>query len=90
MRTSLNEIKEAEDYLLDKLSPQDALLFEARLILNPLLSENVEWQKKTYTIITSYSRNEIKKEASAVFDKLFNDPGKTGFRNKILSIFHNP
>ena len=45
MRTSLNEIRQIEDYLLWK-SPENELLFEAKKLLDPEWEEKVFWQQQ--------------------------------------------
>jgi hypothetical protein len=85
MRTSLNNIKSAEDYLLHQSTPEDHLLFEAQLLLSSELKENLLWQKKTYQLVKLYGRKKLKEELEQVHNELFTT--NKGFRNKILSFF---
>lgn len=87
MRTSLNEIKQIDDYLFKYAGEADSLLFEARLILEPALREKMLWQQKTYDIIRQYSRRTLKAEVEAVHQQLFNEPEHSSFRQKILAFF---
>jgi hypothetical protein len=87
MRTSLNETKQIDDYLFKYAGEADALLFEAKLILQPHLQENLLWQKRTYEIIRQYSRRQLKAEIAAVHQRLFNEPEHTSFRRKIMAFF---
>ncbi len=50
MRTSLNNIKAIEDYLFGRLATGDALLFEAHLLLNSDLPDDMRHQQNTYTM----------------------------------------
>ena len=88
MRTSLNDIKHIDDYLLQYAGIADRALFEARLILQPALQENLAWQQKTYDIIKQYSRRRLKEEIESVHQQLFTEPEHISFRRKILAIFH--
>ena len=88
MRTSLNDIKHIDDYLLQYAGIADRALFEARLILQPALQENLAWQQKTYDIIKQYSRRRLKEEIESVHQQLFTEPEHITFRKKILAIFH--
>jgi hypothetical protein len=87
MRTSLNEIKLVDDYLLKKAAPGDALLFDAMLILNPELAAMVIWQQNTHAAIKQYSRKKLRAEIDAVHVKLFNEARYSSFRQKILNFF---
>lgn len=87
MRTSLNDIKHIDDYLLQYAGKADRALFEARLIVQPALQENLAWQQKTYDIIKQYSRRRLKEEIESVHQQLFTEPEHTSFRKKIIAIF---
>ena len=87
MRTSLHEIKQAEDYLLNEIDPQDKLLFEARLILSPQLREDVLWQQQTYTLVKQYGRKKLKAELEALHQQLFTQKQHQSFAQKIKSFF---
>ena len=87
MRTSLNDIKHIDDYLLQYAGKSDRALFEDRLILQPALQENLAWQQKTYDIIKQYSRRRLKEEIESVHQQLFTEAEHIPFRKKILAIF---
>lgn len=88
MRTSLNEIREIEEFLFGQLPPEDALVFEACLSLNPEIVEKTKLQKKVYTLIKMYGRKKLREEVKAVEFNLFHKPEHQSFRNKMLRIFH--
>ncbi|WP_207512729.1 hypothetical protein [Longitalea luteola] len=90
MRTSLNEIKQLDDYLLKYAGEADRGLFEARLILQPALREALIWQQKTHAIIRQYSRRQLKAEIESVHQQLFTEPEHISFRRKILNLFCPP
>ena len=87
MRTSLNEIKEIDDHVLKLAPPDEALLFEAKLIINPALHEQVMWHRQTLGLVKQYGRNNLKAEIEAVHQKLFSQPEHEGFRQKIMRLF---
>lgn len=87
MRTSLNEIKLIDGYLFNKNTPEEALLFDALLILNPDLPANVAWQKRTVATVQQYGRKQLKAEIEAVHKHMFNDREHRGFKERILSFF---
>ncbi|SEO13305.1 hypothetical protein SAMN05192574_105427 [Mucilaginibacter gossypiicola] len=87
MRTSLNEIKEIDDHVLKLAPPDEALLFEAKLIINPELKQQVVWHKQTLGLVQQYGRNNFRAEIEAVHQKLFNLPEHEGFRQKIMRLF---
>lgn len=87
MRTSLNEIKEINDHLLKLAPPDQALLFEAKLIINPELKQQVMWHKQTLSLVQQYGRNNLQAEIETVHQKLFSLPEHEGFRQKIMRFF---
>jgi hypothetical protein len=87
MRTSLNEIKLIDDHIFNQGTHEDALLFDAMLILNPGLSNQIMWQKKAHAMVQQYGRKKLKVEIEAVHRKLFNEPAHKTFRQKILGLF---
>ena len=87
MRTSLNNIKAIDDYLLGFMVPGDALLFEANILLNGDLTDDIKHQQNTYTIIRKYSRKQIKAEIMAVQTILATAPQHRGFMHSIANLF---
>jgi hypothetical protein len=87
MRTSLNEIKLIDDHLFNQGTHEDALIFDAMLILNPGLINQIMWQKKTHAIVQQYCRKKLKAEIELVHRQLFNEPAHQSFKQKILRLF---
>jgi hypothetical protein len=87
MRTLLNEVQEIEAHLLKRNPPGDALVFEAKLILEYELKEKVHYQQKTYELIGFYGRRQLKQELEMVHQKLFTQPEHHSFRERILNLF---
>jgi hypothetical protein len=84
MRTSLIETKQIDDYLFHSA---DAHLFEAKLIVQPALREKLQWQQRTYELITAFGRRQLKAEIEAVHQQLFSEPEHRSFCQKIKAFF---
>ena len=89
MRTSLVETEQIEAHLLQLSEPGEALVFEARLLLDPELREKAKWQKEAYRIVNLYGRDQLKQEIAAVHQKLFTQPEHLSFGQKIRRLFTN-
>jgi hypothetical protein len=87
MRTSLNEIEQIEDHLLQKLNGEEELLFQANLLLNKSFADDFHWQKKSYQLIHTYGRLQLRQEIEKVHQKLFSKPDYRTFRQKIIALF---
>jgi hypothetical protein len=87
MRTSLIETEQIETHLLQLSNPGDALVFEAKLLLDDELAEKLSWQRSTYNMINLYGRNQLKKEIEVVHQSLFSDARHKSFSEKIRQIF---
>ena len=87
MRTSLNNIKTIEDYCFGRMAHSDALLFEANMLLNKNLAEDVTQQGIAYEVIKQYSRKKIRAEIIAVQNKLIAVPQHQGFMQRIINLF---
>lgn len=85
MRTSLNEIKAIDDHLFNNTDPAGSLLFQARMILNADLRQNVALQQTAHQTIQQYGRKQLKAEIEAVHQKLMAEP--KNFMQKLLSLF---
>ncbi|WP_374949034.1 hypothetical protein [Mucilaginibacter sp.] len=87
MRTSLLKIKEIDDHLQGQLPPQDAVLFEARLLLDAELADQLHWHKQTLAAANRYGRTNLRNLIENVHQQLFTQPAHSGFRQKILQLF---
>ncbi|MFD0793023.1 hypothetical protein ACFQZX_05305 [Mucilaginibacter litoreus] len=87
MRTSLNNIKETDDYLLGLLSAPNALVFEARMLIDAQLQEQAALHKQTHSLIQQYGRARLRADIEAVHTQLFNQPEHSSFRQRILRLF---
>jgi len=87
MMTSLNNTRLIEKYILGTLSSKDKLVFEARLLLNPMLRMDLHFQKKTYKLIKMYHREKLKDELETLNQRIFSDPDKIIFQQNIFKLF---
>lgn len=87
MKTSLNELQLVEDFLLVNTNAEDKVLMQARQILQPHLRESVYWQQKTYRLIETYGREQLRKEIKQVDQKLFTAPEYFSFSERIKRFF---
>lgn len=87
MKTSWNELRLTEDYLLSRLPGQERALFEARLILEPALKNGLYWQQKTSELVRAYGREQLRKEIEQVQQQLFTAPEYASFARRIRSFF---
>lgn len=87
MRTSLNDIRNIENYLEGKLNPEELLVFQARLLSDPVLKLNVYVQQKVYSILRLYHRKKLKEEVETVHQRVFGDPLKVKFQQAVYQLF---
>jgi hypothetical protein len=69
------------------MEPGEATLFNAKLILDPDLREQMQWQIKTQTVVRTFGRRQLLKEINSVHDRLFTEPKYSSFRKKIMGFF---
>ena len=89
MRTSLNEIKLIDEQILGLNNTPERLLFDAMLIINPNLRNQVSLQKQTHGFVKQYGRKQLKAEIENVHQQLFTNPLHQSFRQKIMRLFNN-
>jgi len=87
METSQNDIVKTEKYLMGQLPTEDKLLFDAQLLIDPVLKLNTFVQKRIYSMVQLYGRKELRKEITAAQIKIFNNPD---FQERVHSIFKTP
>lgn len=87
MRTSLAEIEQIEAHLLHQTSPGDALVFEARLLLDDELADKLHWQQAACHMVKLYGRKQLRQEIEAAHQTLFNTAKHKSFKEKIKQIF---
>jgi hypothetical protein len=83
----LNDIRLAEKHLQETLQPGESLVFQARLITEPVLRWNVHLLRKVYDVLALRRRNNVKIEMEAIHRRLFTHPAKADFQKQILQLF---
>lgn len=87
MRTSLNEVKELEDWLLKRGNPCNQLVTEARVLTNSELQEKADWQSQAYDLIQDYGQQKLLSEIQVIEKQLFTLKRYRSFQDSIRSIF---
>jgi hypothetical protein len=87
MKTSLNDVKTIDDYLLRKLGEDEMQSFETELRRDEYLRLNVFLQRKIHRLLTFYRRDALRSKADQVHNKLFNSPAKRVFQKSIADLF---
>ncbi len=87
MRTLLNSIKETDDYLIGLLSGPDALVFEARTLIDVQLQAEVIAHIQTHKLIHQFGQAQLRADIEAVHKKLFTQPQYITFTQRILRFF---
>lgn len=75
-------LTETEAYLLGIMQEPERLLFEAKMLADPLLQEAVQDQKAVLSLVRWYGRDLQRERLSAIYDALGED-----FHHTITSIF---
>lgn len=90
MRTSLNELHDIEKYLSGNMKAEDATVFQAKLLTNPLLQTKMRLQSQVYILIREYGRKQLRAEMETVHRRLFQDIEHISFREEIYRLFLKP
>ena len=85
----MNNIREIERYIEGTMDRNEAVLFEEKMRSDSLLRLNVSLQEKVLAIIRMYHRKRLKMELEEVHERIFNDPGKVTFKERVMEIFRN-
>lgn len=88
MKTSLNNVSRTEDYLLDNLSAEEALLYHAELIISSELRTDTFFHRMVHYAVRMYHRKKLKAEIAVAGGKLFDDPSKKNFRDEVMTNFN--
>lgn len=87
MMTSQARTRLIEKYLIGNMSLADKLLFEAKLIIDPIFKREFYFQKKTHFLIKMYHREQLKEELEILHQKIFRNPDKIDLQLKIYQLF---
>lgn len=87
MRTLLTEIQQIDQHVQCTAAPDEALLFEAKLLLDAELPLKVQWHKQTLGLVQQYGRKNLVSIIGDVHNQLFTLPQHQSFKQKILGLF---
>lgn len=88
MKTSSTDIFLTEKYLCGELSPEDSVLFQAQMLIDPERKKNTYFHRMVHSLIAQYHRKKLKAEIEQVHQKLFQDPAKADFRQEVMNLFN--
>lgn len=87
MRTLLTEIQQIDQHVQGTAAPDEALLFEAKLLLDAELPLKVQWHKQTLGLVKQYGRKNLVSIIGDVHNQLFTLQKHQSFRQKIMGLF---
>lgn len=87
MRTSLIEVVQIENWLLQRGDISDRLLMEAKMLSSPEVLDKVQWQSTTYDLSRLYGREKLCEEIKTIEHRLFNKSKYRSFQDRIQAIF---
>ena len=85
----MNNLRDIERYVEGLMSGGEEVLFEGRLHGNPTLRTNLFLYKKVMALVRMYHRKKLKVELEDVHQRLFRDPLKVTFRERVMNIFRD-
>lgn len=74
MQSELNQAHLIDQYLLGRLSKEDAQAFETSMLLDEAIAENVEAQRTAHRLIRRYARKENLRRLEEIYQLLLNEP----------------
>jgi hypothetical protein len=90
MRTSLNNIEQIENFIDGKMLIGDALVFQAKLLLDSNLRQHLHWQIRAASIINIYGRKKLCEEIENIHHDIFNSKSDHFLKNRITVLFTKP
>lgn len=88
MKTFLSEIRDTERFLRAEMPAADALVFQARTLVNEKLRTNTLLHRVVHRIVHLYHRRMLKAEVQTLHNSLMTDPQKKSFREDLLRLFN--
>ncbi|HEU4551678.1 MAG TPA: hypothetical protein VFS25_02550 [Chitinophaga sp.] len=85
MRKLLDEAQHIDRYLLRRMTVEDKLVFQAQMLTNTALRENVHAQQQAHRLITLAGRATQREQLNAVFNNLITTD--TTFQAALAAIF---
>jgi hypothetical protein len=89
MKTLFRNILQTEKYLQQELTPEDSLVYQARLIVDADLRKDTFFHRMVHKLVRLYHRKKLKAQVETIHENLFNDPAKVHFRERIMKLFNS-
>lgn len=86
----ISTTEQIERYLFGELNTGARLLFEAKLIIDPVLKRQMRCQQKLYAVIRQSGRRALKLEVDQIHQRVFNNPEKKSFHQQVFKFFQQP
>lgn len=83
----MNDTQHIQHYLEDALPPEERILMEARLLIDPALREKMLWQQRSHELVRAYGRQQLRLEIAQVQKRLFTESRFSAFTQTIKNIF---
>ena len=84
MRPELERLRLIEDYLHQRLSPDQLADLQVRLLIEPDLYEELESQKQTYATLQAAGRRQLRGELEQIHQQLY---GRKGYAWLVVALF---
>jgi hypothetical protein len=88
MKTSFPEILQTEKYVQHDLAADDALVYEARLLVDAELRRDTYFHRAVHRLVRIYHRKKLKLEVEIIHNRLSNDPANAAFRKAMMKLFN--
>jgi len=88
MKTSFPDILETEKFINGELKGGRSAVFQAKLLVSEDLRRDTFFQKVVYRLVQIYHRKKLKGEVVTVHERLFSDPAKVIFRERVTKLFN--
>lgn len=88
MKTFRNNTQQTEEYISGTLRQDEALLFDARLLIDPVLKMHLGLQRRIRALVHAYGRKKTREEIAAVHEEVFNDPRHLILQQQVNQLFN--
>lgn len=89
MRTSFRDIVRTEQYLRDEMAGDDGVVFRARLLIDPVLRQDLVFHRLLHRLVQLYHRKKLRREIHSVHQRLFRDRSNATFQESIVKLFNS-
>ena len=76
-------------FIRKQLKPQDAVVLNARLLIDPVLQQDLFYQRILHRLMGLYHREQQKKKIDAIANRLFTHPSHTSFQQTVQHLLQS-